>query len=179
MKTIKRKNLDELAKVMPVLSEKEQREFVGGGTVVITVARTGLGENTTMGYFTATAYDDNGQFITSITGVSLEPVYDAPNANVGGSGTAIAPGTYQVVSGTYKGDSGYYQVSGVDGRTGIFFHIGNEAEDTTGCILLGSSGTASNGDYTISGSTSTVESFNELLSKHGNNGITLIIQNVL
>ena len=30
MKTIKRKNLDELAKVMPILSEKEQKELVGG-----------------------------------------------------------------------------------------------------------------------------------------------------
>lgn len=118
-----------------------------------TIIRTNLGDNTTMGYFTATAYDDHGQFITSITGVTLEPNYDAHNANVGGSGTAIAPGTYQVVSETYH--------------------------DTKGCILLGSSGTVTNGDYIISGSTSTVESFNELLSKHGNNGITLIIQNVL
>ena len=32
MKQLSRKNLDELAKVMPVISEMEQRRFVGGNS---------------------------------------------------------------------------------------------------------------------------------------------------
>ena len=32
MKKVSRKNLDELAKVMPILCETEQRMFVGGGS---------------------------------------------------------------------------------------------------------------------------------------------------
>lgn len=30
MKTIKRKNLEELAKIMPIVNEKEQRIYIGG-----------------------------------------------------------------------------------------------------------------------------------------------------
>ena len=176
MKSIRRKNLDELARIMPVINENELKTFVGGDKVVITITRNGYGENTTLGHFTAIAYDDSGQFIASITGVTLEPNYDESYANVGGSGTAIDYGTYQVVSGTYHNDPGYYQVSGVDGRTGIFFHIGNESGDTTGCILLGSSSCEYNGDYTISGSTPIVNSFNDFLKEYGDNGITLIIE---
>lgn len=35
MKKLTKMNLDELAKVMPVLSEVEQRQFVGGDLVII------------------------------------------------------------------------------------------------------------------------------------------------
>lgn len=87
-----------------------------------------------MGYFSAAAYDDNGQFIAAITGVTLEPFSDMSLENIENSGCAIAPGTYDVVSGTYDNNSGYYQVSGVDGRTSIFFHIGNSSIDTDGNI---------------------------------------------
>lgn len=87
-----------------------------------------------MGYFSAAAYDDNGQFIAAITGVTLEPFSDMSLENIENSGCAIAPGTYDVVSGTYDNNSGYYQVSGVDGRTSIFFHIGNSSIDIDGNI---------------------------------------------
>ncbi len=95
--------------------------------------------------------------------------------NVKNSGSTIALGTYDVVSGTYHNTSGYYQVSGVDGRTGIFFHNGSKSGHSKGCILLGSSGSYDNevGDYKISGSKITVENFNDFLSKYGNNGIVL------
>ena len=36
MKQLSRKNLDELAKVMPVISEMEQRSFIGGGSGTFT-----------------------------------------------------------------------------------------------------------------------------------------------
>lgn len=176
MKSIKRKNLDELARFMPVLSENEQRGYIGGYNVVITINRNNYSDASTMGYFSAAAYDDNGQFIAAITGVTLEPFSDMSLENVKNSGSTIAPGTYDVVSGTYHNTSGYYQVSGVDGRTGIFFHIGNYHQDSKGCILLGSSGYCNDkGNYEISGSSTTVQNFNDFLSKYGNNGIVLNI----
>ena len=131
MKTIKRKSLDELAKVMPILSEKEQKELVGGDRVVITIVRTGYGNNSTFGHFVATAYDDKGQFIAAITGVTLERNTDMFLENIPNTGVAIAPGGYDVISGTYDNKSGYFQVANVEGRTGIYFHEGNFYKNST------------------------------------------------
>lgn len=177
MKSIRRKNLDELAKVMPVLSEKEQREFVGGGTVVIKITRSGYGENSTFGYFSAQAYDDNGQFITAITGVTLERNTDINLETVPNSGVAIAPDTYPVITGVYHGQSGYYLIDNVEGRTGIFFHAGSTYHNSTGCVLLGTSGSynAATGNYSIDYNTDLVAQFNEFLSRYGKDGITLDI----
>lgn len=63
------------------------------------------------------------------------------------------------MSGTFHNTFGYYQVSGVDGRTGIFFHNGSKPGHSKGCIILGSSGSYDNevGGYKMSGSTTKVE----------------------
>lgn len=56
---------------MPVLSENEQKEYIGGYKVVITINRNNYSDTSTMGNFSAATYDDNGQFITGISGVVL------------------------------------------------------------------------------------------------------------
>lgn len=95
--------------------------------------------------------------------------------NIPNSGVAIAPGGYDVISGTYDNKSGYFQVANVEGRTGIYFHEGNFYKNSTGCILLGNSGSynPATGDYTISNSTITVSGFNEFLKKYGDEGVIL------
>lgn len=69
---------------------------------------------------------------------SLEP----PNLNNLPNVSCIPVGTYecvlrhkvQISKEVYPS---IYEVTGVSGRSRIFFHIGNFKEDTKGCILLG------------------------------------------
>lgn len=167
----------ELAKRMPVLSEEVQETFIGGGTVQISVNRTYYGSNTTMSNFLATAYDDSGNAITSMSGFFLEPATDYENCHVSGSDTAISYGTYDVVPSYYKGQSGYYEVSGVEGRFGIKIHAGNTGDDTNGCLMPGVTGTYDSGidDYTVSNSKVKLKELTDFLDKYGRDGITMNI----
>jgi hypothetical protein len=117
---------------MPVLSEEEQTNVVGGYHVVITVTRCGYGNNSTVSMFTATAYDNCGQVVgTPISGYMLEPATNYDLATTAGSDTAISAGSYSVV---YRAD-GRYEITGVPGRSGILIHTGASVYDTTGCFL--------------------------------------------
>ena len=172
-----RANLDELAKKMPVLSEDVQSSLFGGGTVNITVNRSFYGDNSTMSYFLVTAYDDSGNVISSMSGMFLEPTTDYDRCTISGSDTAIKYGTYDVVPSTYKGQSGYYEVSGVEGRTGIKIHAGNTGYDTEGCLIPGTSGyyNSGTGESTVSHSVDKLIELTNFLDQYGNSGITIQI----
>ncbi len=168
-------SLAELAARMPVLSENVQSSFIGGGTVNITVNRSFYGDNSTMSYFLATAYDDDGNVVSSMSGMFLEPTADYDRSTVSGSDTAIQYGTYNVVPSTYKGQSGYYEVVGVEGRSGIKIHAGNDGDDTEGCLLPGTSESynSETGESTVSGSRDKLNELTNFLDEYGNSGITI------
>ena len=185
MRKLTRESLAELAMRMPVLSENVQSFYVGGGTVTISVNRTGYGSDTTMSSFLATAYDDSGIIIDSLEGFFLEPAVDygsctpsgsmSGSYNVAGSDTAIAPGTYNVVPGYFHGKSGYYEVSGVEGRSHIMIHAGNYGSETEGCLMPGVTGNSGIDDYTVSQSKAKLQELTEFLDKYGDDGITINI----
>ncbi|OJX91988.1 MAG: hypothetical protein BGP01_06820 [Paludibacter sp. 47-17] len=170
-------SLTELAKKMPVLSEEVQSSFIGGGTVKITVNRSFYGDNSTMSYFLATAYDDNGNVISSMSGMFLEPTVDYDRSTVENSDTAIKYGTYNVVPSTFNGQTGYYEVTGVEGRTNIKIHLGNTGDDTTGCLLPGTTGyyNSTTGESTVTGSKNMMDQLRNFLGSYGSSGITMQI----
>ena len=59
-----------------------------------------------------------------------------------------------------------FEVTGVPGRSGILFHIGNWVEDTEGCILLGSQLTEIHGRKAIMYSKNTIDLFMETMEGH-------------
>ena len=224
MRKITRRSLDELAKVMPVISEEKQKMYVGGtsgytgtieytGTtgctdvtgvaspagwtgcydgnntgyndsgniltrgvrVVVNLNRTDFGNDSTLGHYMATAYDDSGHVVGQITGVMLEPGRDYDRETVAGSDTAIPSGTYSVVPSTYHGKSGYYQVAGVPGRSAILIHPGNTGSDTLGCLLPGTTGVTGVGDPTVSNSRNACSELFDFFEQNGASGVTINI----
>ncbi|MEY8685302.1 DUF5675 family protein [Bacteroides sp. AN502(2024)] len=242
MRKVTRKSLDELAKVMPIISEENQKMYVGGtagytgstgytgttgvdnitgwvgpydgdntgyaggnygdniggagptgsyGTtgsyngqectmtsgvrVVVNLNRTDFGNDSTLGHYMATAYDAAGCVVGQITGVMLEPGRDYDRETVAGSDTAIPSGTYNVVPSTYHGQSGYYQVEGVSGRSAILIHPGNTGNDTLGCLLPGTTGVTGVGDPTVSNSRSACSELFDFFERNGSSGVTINI----
>jgi len=53
----------------------------------------------------------------------------------------LQPGVYKCVRGTHKLHDGIafetFEVTGVEGHSGILFHVGNWNKDSDGCILVG------------------------------------------
>lgn len=137
MKKLTKSSLEDLAQVMPILSEKEQNLYVGGDRVEVIMTRTNYGVNSTTSTYEAIAYDDYGNVIGSISGVMLEPFFNDEEAEVSGSGSAIAEGTYNIIKTSFHGNSGYYGLQNVPGRDGIIIHEGNTFDDTQGCLLPG------------------------------------------
>lgn len=175
MKKLTKSSLEELAQVMPVLSEQEQSLYVGGDRVEVLMTRTGFGVDATTSNFVATAYDDDGNIISSITGVMLEPVFHSGEADVTGSGTAIAEGTYDIVKSSFHGKSGYYGLQGVPGRNGIMIHEGNTSDDTEGCLLPGETLTQVDGKPFVTNSKKTKNELFDMFEKYGGDGITMTI----
>lgn len=174
MRKLKKMNLDALAKTMPVIGEIEQRNYVGGTNdrVNIYVRRSSSVGEGTISSFTATAYDDFGNPIREVTGFFLEPRVDSTLAMTSGSDTAIEPGTYTLSKSTYKGNTGFYQVDNVPGRTNIKIHAGNYHGDTEGCFLPGTShGIDSSGNAAVWRSNDKREELTSLLDEHGGGGI--------
>ncbi len=177
MKKLTKSSLEELAQVMPVLSEKEQSSYVAGDRVEVDMVRQGFANGSTLSMYVASAYDDKGNLLYSESGYMLEPLYREDLADVKDSGCAIPEGTYDVQPSTYNGKSGYYEVTGVPGRTGIKIHKGNEGGDSKGCLMPGASYQYSDEKgYTVSDSKTQLESLFSMFNKHGDEGISLTIR---
>ena len=93
---------------MRMLSKEEQSQFMGGDRVVVDVTRSYFGSQSTGSSYVATAYNNNGNVVSVITGYFLEPRYDPSLSRTAGSDTAIPDGRYNVSPSSYHGRSGYY-----------------------------------------------------------------------
>jgi hypothetical protein len=82
-------------------------------------------------------FDESGKQI----GVTLEHAFDAGHG-IGSYAPKIPPGTYKCVRGQHRLDHSTspfetFEVTGVQGHSGILFHVGNYNKDSDGCILVG------------------------------------------
>ena len=144
MKKLTRKNLDELAKVMPVLSETEQRMFVGGNSGGIpggsdmgtytwdqywSMSESGIwtgGIVDGYGYISPEAtITADGKITSSFSGLSNDFVWAE---GVGITGNFAYGGSYLI-------ENGYMSVG-----CGIYSHIGNDIT-TTGSVIVYVNGT--------------------------------------
>lgn len=101
MKKLSRKNLDELAKVMPVLSETEQRMFVGGGSGTAS-------DPYTMEEFERMLASGTWEGGYVLYGNSSEPVYTSPDVIINGDASNVFPST--VIESYDKMYKGGYQI---------------------------------------------------------------------
>ena len=173
MRILRKTDIESMRKELRIVEHPEK--VLGGGRVAISVNRYFYGDNSTMGYFLVTAYDNNGNAIDSLSGMCLEPGVNYDRCHVSGSNTAISYGTYNVVPSTWDKNSGYFEITEVDGRSGIKIHIGNTGAHTTGCLLVGTSGTYNSvtGESTIGGSSGMMNFFRNFLNKYGNGNATI------
>jgi hypothetical protein len=142
-------------------------------SVKISVKRNGYGNDTTVSTFSAIAYDATGSTIKTITGYMLEPRTDTSLCTTRGSDTAIQAGTYGVVK---VAATGRYTLVNVPGRTGIQIHSGNNGGHTSGCLLVGSSMSYGNGDFSIpGGSVTATKALEKLMDTYGRGGIAIDI----
>lgn len=151
-----------------------------GPCVRVTTSRTGYGTSSTLSVFLATAYDEQGNIIKQTTGYFLEPVVDGDHNTTEGSDTAIPAGDYDIVPSTFNGHPGYYEVTGVEGRTRILIHPGNTGIDTTGCLMPGTSYNYNEEDdeYSVSDSTNKFKELRSMFRQFGNNNIKIYVRPV-
>lgn len=161
--------------ILPGSSNSSSVNPINRSGVNISVNREFYGDKSTMSKFVATAYDEYGNVIGTLTGMFLEPGTYYDQSKVAGSNTAITAGTYKVIPSTFQGKDGYYEITGVEGRSGIKIHIGNTNIDTTGCFLPGTSGALnpSSGEYEVSDSGKKLKELNNFLDQYGKDGITI------
>ena len=146
--------------------------------VNIVVNRLQYEDKTTLSSFTAYAYNEAGDIISTVEGVFLERGFDYDLCTVNGSKTAISPGVYNVEKSSLHGVPEYYEVAGVEGRSEIIIHNGNTYKNSEGCLLTGESGhfNPSTKEYEVSGSNDKLEQLNNLLNNYGGDGrITISI----
>lgn len=75
--------------------------------------------------------DEGGNLVA----VTLEHAYDECQPK-------LPLGTYSCLRGSHRLDGmtrdfEAFEITGVPGHTGILFHVGNTAKDSSGCVLLG------------------------------------------
>jgi natural product precursor len=172
MKKLGKLNLQEMKQQMLSVKEFELSQLLGGSCdtrVEITVSRFGLGSDSTVSTFTATAVDMDGTPLgADVTGYFLEPGWDGGS---NGADTAIPTGGYGVVQSTFNGNPGYYEVANVPDRTEIKIHTGNYHTDTTGCLLPGTSyGQDASGNYYVNQSDDKRIELTNLLDTYGSDG---------
>lgn len=165
---------------IPIISSSNTNSGVApvqSNGVNIVVNRLQYEDKTTLSSFTAYAYDESGNIISTVEGVFLERGFDYEQCTVEGSETAISPGTYNVEKSSLHGVSGYYKVAGVEGRTNIIIHDGVTYKNTTGCLITGKSGrfNPSTKEYEVSGDDDMLRELNSFLNNYGGNGITISI----
>lgn len=126
------------------------------------------------GVFGHLLYDDGSQFC-----VTLEHAFLTGTDRYA---PKIPPGTYLCVRGWHRlhhlaDPFETFEVTGVEGHTGILFHIGNYNTDSDGCILVGKDLNESEGIWMISRSRDTFESF--MLLHEGQDQFTLTVQDAV
>lgn len=100
---------------------------------------------------------------------TLEPLW-----NKNKKGSCIPDGKYKLKRYRSLKFGHTLLVQGVKGRTGILFHVGNSAKDTTGCILLGSQVGVYKNQYTVMHSMIVCMSFVSMIPPY--NDITLKVE---
>lgn len=108
--------------------------------------------------------------------LTLEPPWNKNEKNA----SCIPPGWYEcerrpVGPGKTGGLPDTFEVENVKDRDGILFHVGNFADDTEGCILLGESfGTGPNGVPMITSSKSAFVRFHNSLAGQERFGLMIL-----
>ena len=144
--------------------------------IVINTNRLWYGKDSTVSAFLATAYNKQGNIVSSMDGYFLEPKTDYDRAKIAGDDKAIMYGTYNIVP--KKKDQRYeWYIDKVPGRTGIAIHGGVDNEDTSGCLLPAEKFTYdSNSDnYTTVGTQKKKKELFEFFNRYGKNGIKINI----
>ena len=159
--------------------------------VVVNTNRLWYGKNSTVSAFLATAYDEDGNSVDSMTGYFLEPEHNPDSAKIEGGDKAIMHGDYKIISGAelekeindarrrngkkkiklkYK-----WYINSVPGRSGIAIHNGRTGYNTLGCFLPGESFEYDKNtqQYSIQNSPRKVEELFKFFDKYGRNGIKI------
>lgn len=132
----------------------------------------------TLSYFTAVAYDENGRIMsqTKIKGYFLERVIDYDKATVSQSDTAILKGEYNIIP-AVDGQRFHWYLQNVPGRYGIAIHAGNKYSDGEGCLLTGTSYSydKTNDAYKVADSRDMLAKLEGMFSTYGKGNITITI----
>ena len=170
----RKSNIFELAKMY-----NEPEKLPNKTKVVINSNRLHYGYNATVSAFLATAYDSNGKKLDSMQGYFLEPRTDYELATTKNSDTAIMPGTYRITPKWHEEQKYDWYLRNTKGRTGIAIHGGKNGNNTTGCLIPGSSfNTYKNekGDsLTINDAYNKKEELFRFFRRYGNDGIKINI----
>lgn len=111
----------------------------GKTRVVVNTNRLHYGYNATISAFLATAYDSSGRKVDSMQGYFLEPRTDYDLATTQNSDTAIMTGTYRIMPKWDEKQKYDWYLRNTKGRTGIAIHGGVNGDNTSGCLIPGSS----------------------------------------
>lgn len=145
--------------------------------IVINTNRLWYGKDSTISAFLATAYDEQGNKADTMKGFFLEPQTEYKLAKVAGKDKAIIYGTYNIVPTKYSWQKFKWYIDNVPGRTGIAIHRGTQGDDTSGCLLPGSSFyfDKENSDYKLKDSRKKEKELFCFFEKYGANGIKINI----
>ena len=132
----------------------------------------------TLSYFTAVAYDENGRIMsqTKIEGYFLERVIDYDKATVSQSKTAILKGEYNIIP-AVGGQKFHWYLQNVPGRYGVAIHGGNKYSDGDGCLLTGTSYSynKTSDAYEVAYSQDMLKKLEGMFSTYGKGNITITI----
>ena len=144
--------------------------------IVITTNRLWYGKDSTVSAFLATAYDEDGNTISSMNGYFLEPETDYDKAEIEGCDKSIKYGTYNIVPGRSWQTYDWY-VENVPGRTGIAIHGGTDGNNTAGCLLPAENFIydKENDNYKTVNSRNKKKELFDFFNKYGKNGIKIYV----
>ena len=144
--------------------------------IVINTNRLWYGKDSTGSAFLATAYDEQGKRVNSMSGYFLEPRTDYERAKIEGDDKAILYGSYNIVP-KKKGQRFEWYVDNVPGRTGIAIHGGVGGTDTSGCLLPAEKfiHDSNSDNYTTIGTQKKKKELFDFFNRYGKNGIKINI----
>ena len=144
--------------------------------IVINTNRLWYGKDSTVSAFLATAYDKQGNIVSSMNGYFLEPKTDYDRAKIVGDDKAIMYGTYNIVP-KKEGQRYEWYLDKVPGRTGIAIHGGIDNADTSGCLLPAEKfiHNSKSDNYTTIGTQKKKKKLFEFFNLYGKNGIKINI----